>query len=754
MKNKKTLKIIWSASAVGVLTTVTSFATVSCGNHKTPAIENTWEEFSTLALGESPENIAKLSTNAPSAWSSLSDSDFTFITKVTITDKYTLEAKISSKTQGNWAKFKIVYKSNDKYNVSKWECTVPPLPPETDWNTFKTNAIAESAEAIVKNASTQANGWNQPFKKGDFNIQGSITPHETTSDKSLTAYITSASKNEYAIFTIEFHDNKYDVKNWNCTSQPQPNNENTWDKFVEEAIHESPVGIVKNAFLKARNWQSATSSQLSFKEQRTPNNALKTITAKILNISRKEEAIFTIEYKSNDKYSSGNWECTTQPFPETENSWTEFKKHALAATPKEIVGYSNPAAKNWDNLPDGDLAFYEGTLPVADETKHAVTVKIISIERSEVATFTIQYVDRREYVLKDWQCTSQPTPSAARTWDNFATAALAATAAEIVKNASIKANGWDSLPDGDVYFETHPSADNTKKIVTAKIWSSSQQSFAIFTATFIKDIRYSSSVWECITQPVNPPNEWDKYVSEVADALNTNQKIVKVFKRIFSQKKNTSEIPPNWPTYWGGGPESDEFISSLSLSSPKIDKVNRTVSYTVRSLDTAKFIGTANITARQDADNSYEIEDFDDISGFSNYKRWYISAKRHLENLTSDKEYNILSNYILDSATTAKTPNLKLLYSRYKGDRQNLVYARIEGSLSALKEDDQSITFNVSILLKSNDKALVTGAKIIIEYSADLGTNFYMQKLYSHLSIIHDSTPPATTTIDPFEMYR
>ncbi len=173
-------------------------------------------------------------------------------------------------------------------------------------------------------------------------------------------------------------------------------------------------------------------------------------------------------------------------------SFADFAKKAKAETSINIIKNAKVKAQGWNNLPTGDL-----TKELFSDTNNKVVFNISAASKDQVAKFSAAYTKDQAYKVSDWTCSSQPTQIT--TFAEFVILAKAEAATNIVKNAKVKAKGWDALPKGDLSKRFISVINNQ---VIFDISSKSKTEVATFSATYIKHESYQVSDWTCSSQPV------------------------------------------------------------------------------------------------------------------------------------------------------------------------------------------------------------------------------------------------------------
>ncbi len=182
------------------------------------------------------------------------------------------------------------------------------------------------------------------------------------------------------------------------------------------------------------------------------------------------------------------------------SSFADFTKAAKAESSINIIKNATKQASGWNNLVASDL-----TKDFISATNNKVIFNISSASKNQVAEFSAAYTTDQAYKVSDWTCSSQPKKI--WTFADFTKLAKAETATNIVKNAKVKAKGWDALPKGDL-SKRFISATNNQVIFD--ISSKSKIEIATFSAIYIKNLAYQVSDWTCASQPFY---DWEAYTT-------------------------------------------------------------------------------------------------------------------------------------------------------------------------------------------------------------------------------------------------
>ncbi len=143
MKNKKILKTILTLSSVFALSASTA-TIISC--HKSPTIDQGWNDFKDGALKEGPAQIVAGAN--PQEWKKESGFEFD-VNPSADNSSHKITATISSTTAKNSAVFAATYIKGESYQATDWVCTTPP-PHIPNWNDFKTKALAINITDLFK----------------------------------------------------------------------------------------------------------------------------------------------------------------------------------------------------------------------------------------------------------------------------------------------------------------------------------------------------------------------------------------------------------------------------------------------------------------------------------------------------------------------------------------------------------------------------------------------------------------------------
>ncbi len=445
----------------------------------------TFTDFKKAAEAETLEYI--VIQTQPNDWDGLPTNDLVKIKTVETNNSVILTIK--SKSKGEVAVFTATYTNNIAYNLKDWKCSVQPskLPTFQD---FKKAAEAELLTNIV--AQTKPKGWNN-LPQGDL-VKNVTTPISNA----IKIDIFSKSKKEIATFSATYiQDTAYVITDWKCSIQPHiaP----TFNDFTKAANKETAFNIIVNAMPEADGWNviKDPSDVSIIKSNNTTNSVVVTIKSKSLD----ETAIFTATYVVDQKYKVSDWGCSAQP--SALPTFNNFKKAAEAESLINIIQYANPSAKGWDKLSADDLSKGD-----TETNNNTISIVIKSTSPDESATFSATYTKDVAYSVDDWKCSSQPTKTK-HSFKEFQAAAEAATAYDIVQNATTPAAGWKGLKAGDLTITKTDSTSDTVVVVTIK--STTKGESAQFSATYVQDEKYNLATdWKCSLQPKHIPT-WDDF---------------------------------------------------------------------------------------------------------------------------------------------------------------------------------------------------------------------------------------------------
>ncbi len=310
-----------------------------------------------------------------------------------------------------------------------------------------------------------------------------------------------------------------------------PPSKQTWDQFVSKAEAETLSNIVNNANPAAGSWKNLPDNDLTTDGDFVVNKP--TITIKIKSISMKAEASFSISAPDDNIYKVGNWGCSKQP-PPPSNEWNIFKTAAIAETSAKLLTQAqttdaykafhwigSSAQQTWQTGQIAEFDVYGGNggsdtykgmsgEPVVSEANHTITA-IISIadgnKRGNYDADPIQAVitDKGSaYELSDWvfsqtqQLQSQQKYLAwfgksigdmpnvqtdmkanSLTWTHFAdNNYISNKDSNHISINSVTAylykNGWPGLikSDLDTYTQLDPDNNNRlKSVLTISLWT-------------------------------------------------------------------------------------------------------------------------------------------------------------------------------------------------------------------------------------------------------------------------------------------
>ncbi len=365
-------------------------------------------------------------------------------------------------------------------SCSDVKIATPPPDKPYSFSDFKTAAQNEKAINIVNHATVKAKGWNHlvnsdlsksKWKVNDNNVTITITSHSLLFSAQFSATYTA--------------DQSYQVSDWWCSQQPK--SLTTFAAFAQAAKAATAKMIVNNAIIQAKGWDDLPAKDLTkWFVSATKNQVI----YKITSASKMEIAQFVAIYVTGEVYQLSDWVCNTQPKPAP--TFADFTKAAKNETALNIIKNATPKPIGWDHLVESDL-----TKKLISITNNRVIYKITSVSKNQGAQFSAAYIQNQPYQLSDWKCSAQP--KVLPTFSDFIKLAKAETATNIVKNAKVKAKGWDALPKGDL-SKKFISATNNQVIFD--ISSKSKTEVATFSATYIKHESYQVSDWTCSSQSV------------------------------------------------------------------------------------------------------------------------------------------------------------------------------------------------------------------------------------------------------------
>ncbi len=181
-----------------------------------------------------------------------------------------------------------------------------------------------------------------------------------------------------------------------CGKNTQPPSKQTWDQFVSKAEAETLSNIVNNANPAAGSWKNLPDNDLTTDGDFVVNKP--TITIKIKSVSMKAEASFSITAPDNNSYKVGNWGCSKQP-PPPSNQWNVFKAAASAETPAKLLMQAkttdaykkfhwigNPTQQKWQTSQAAEFDIYGGSGLSNDPYKGMAGTPIISESNKTITT--------------------------------------------------------------------------------------------------------------------------------------------------------------------------------------------------------------------------------------------------------------------------------------------------------------------------------------------------------------------------------
>ena len=231
---------IFSSSLSIVTISATGMSMISCGHKSTgPTKDPNWAPFKAAAQAETPINI--IAQTKPNGWSDATPSQLNIINfKADETTKKISEFIVRTVgSNSTKASFEIDYVKGQDYQVGYWVCTsgptpVPP-PPIKGWAKFKISAEAETALNIVQDTAPEK--WNNPLpNESDLSI---INEKVNDNIQIITLDISNKADSNVASFRIDYKDNDYSLKDWNCVVQPY----NGWSAFKSLAMNATPAAL-------------------------------------------------------------------------------------------------------------------------------------------------------------------------------------------------------------------------------------------------------------------------------------------------------------------------------------------------------------------------------------------------------------------------------------------------------------------------------------------------------------------------------
>ena len=505
------------------------------------------------------------------------------------------------------------------------------------------------------------------------------------------------------------------------------NHHYSWSDFKKLALNESAKNIATKASVSATEWKGLKSDDFEFKNESHPIaiDGVEHVVATIYSKTKDDTGLFTAIYKVNQKYEISDWKCTTQP-SRFDPDWIKFIKAEAPTTPQEIVDNANPSANGWKNL--SDFNFVKNTF-VVNNINETISVKIHSDSENQDATFKIIYIRGLSYKVINWKCIIQP-PGKGITFDEFQTEAVQADASQIVLNAAKKAKGWNSSQTNDFSFVIAPRITVPGSTISTTIKSASHSNTAVFTINYI-GTKYNIKHWICASQPT-VPYSWDNYAEDAIKGTNQPAKIYDILKTIYV---NNSTSLPEVIIKQIKNRYNRIFRESLKVSQVKNKEPSMTFSLSA-TIDGATKYNITYLSATQNMNEHYKKTDFYVQSNKSGYQKWYESAVSVLK-----KQTNTLANHSLAIRILQLSGyNFTNLYKIAKEENGENKYYGKSINFSPYHQGIRQFSFSVSLALIENDKVVIKGISVVINYRASMKTQFDVSQIYSYLLVVSDGT--------------